>query len=198
MLQRLSSIVLLALMGLGASECTTYPKDGSMSPTDGRAQTILFEGCAHDPTRGYLFCEVLEGSTADSVVTIYVPGDTVCARATGCGEFEVIRGGNIVHSGAIALGDSEIHFKLSDLVHSDIIKWDHDDEYQVLIRVFFMNGKKEFSASMSGPIRIWVTNKQYKHLNCNSPDAVFKNESKEGFEFQYSTKMRTAICESAP
>lgn len=84
-----ASIVLAALLTLGASNCTRGVRlDTAMAAVDAGDFTAIVEGCGHQPVVGYTYCRKQEGEATNDKITFIAPPSS-CLGSEPCSSLKV-------------------------------------------------------------------------------------------------------------
>jgi len=186
-------LFLLLLAGCAGKQALNI--DSSMTAERGRELTLIFKGCDHGFTKGYLFCELENGTMPLKEISIFVPR-TNCDRRS-CVELHIVRpDGSFGFSFSIAQGGTNLSIPIEKIVgESFLIKRIFDGEYRVLARVFFKNEEGlEETVRLEGLIRIWIRENRYKPLACESPHLGWENYLSSKCSAEFTTSGRSVLC----
>lgn len=186
-------LFLLLLTGCAGKQALNI--DSSMTAERGRELTLIFKGCDHGFTKGYLFCELEDGTIPLKEVSIFVPR-TSCDRRS-CVELHIVRpDGSFGYSVNVSQGSDSIFIPIEKIVgESLLIKRVYDGEYRVLARIFFKNEEGlEETVRLEGLIRIWIRENRYKPLACESPHLGWKNYLSNKCSAEFTTSGRSVLC----
>jgi len=186
-------LFLLLLTGCAGKQALNI--DSSMTAERGRELTLIFKGCDHGFTKGYLFCELENGTMPLKEISIFVPR-TNCDRRT-CVELHIVRpDGSFGFSFSIPQGGTNLSIPIEKIVgESFLIKRIFDGEYRVLARVFFKNEEGlEETVRLEGLIRIWIRENRYKPLACESPHLGWENYLSSKCSAEFTTSGRSVLC----
>lgn len=163
-----------------------------IAPAKANASTLVMQGCGKISDR-YLFCDVEEGVPSTIPISIHFP-ELKCVYES-CGVVEVIQNGRTVYQASLKKGQSSIKFLLKDLIdQKEAIGFDEDTEFQIIGRFFVTINRTTYSATATGPLRLWVYARGYSHISCNDPNVFTSRKLTQTCSAQYTSKFRTALC----
>lgn len=189
------AVIALALLCMGASQCTQIPFDRSVSAQEGNDYVVILSGFGNKSTKGYLFAQANEKATTQGVLTLTFP--VVTCKRDSCVRFQFFRkDGSAGYAGALPQGQWSANLKLSDVVgHTDPVVSTDEGEYRVVAQVYYVGTDgTEYSMIGNGFVRLNVLSELYRPVACNDPNIAWKVKTGDNCEAQYTTVFRSALC----
>lgn len=188
-------IALAAGISWLAAGCVNIPIDNAMAAERGNAATVVLCGLGEGCRKGMLFKQLNVGLGIGGTVTLKVPHKLNCDRDT-CVRYQVfLPTGQHGIGGGIPKGESEVKLKLSDIVQSEVVTPEMDDEWIIKIKIWFKDqDDQERSLFGWAFIRINVVSQEYEFLGCDDPAKAWDVKLGKECSAQYTTGFRSALC----
>ena len=178
----------------GLMSCQNVPIDSALAAIAGNDPSVAFSGCNQPMRKGYLFCQVREKANPSEMIKLYLPG--VECSAESCIVYQFLRSdGSYGLGGSLKRGQTLLEVSVADVVgSSEALSLDKDGEYQVLLKVQYVdNNKTEHVMAMKGFIRVNVLKADFVPLVCGESKVAWVAGEKS-CQVQYSAKLRSVLC----
>jgi len=170
----------LTLFLLGAS-CQTKEDSSHLGARDAGDLSVVFSTDGDGHRIGLAHVILSEAGSPSGVVNLILPDSPHKVFLIGAD--------GLVES----LGSVE-SIKIEELVGPTVEKLD-GGPYRVLVSLQVKVEGMVLMRSMAGVVYVTVLSEGYSRLGCNSPDSAFAIKIDKKTEAQYSSKLRSALCE---
>jgi hypothetical protein len=182
--RRLSLILALMVIAMGASHCTHAPAiDTAMGAQEAGDFTALIEGCGGQPIPGYTYCRVMEGDSANVALTFIFP-PTQCKpwkRSDGsvenrCAFWKVFFPGTQLPAlgDGVAPGVTAVTVQWSDIIKDSQFRQGYAAYWPILFEIHFTDKDGRDRVSFAdGELRLRVLKKGYISLQSIKDDPAF-------------------------